>query len=145
MRQGILQPLTRRYALLLTMGMTIFFLLPSGKTPASRHPLFFCYTNFKDYSQLVTAERGGYFAALPRLGDGLVRSLAKIDATMSAPAALSEWRDFWTEAGTPYAELQIPLRIFSVGIEYLVKQDRNVLLDLVVAERQILEQTFDLE
>ncbi len=45
--------------------MTFFFLVPSGKTPASRHPLFFCYTNFKDYSQLVTAERDGYFAICP--------------------------------------------------------------------------------
>ena len=32
-----------------------FFLVPSGKTPASRHPLLFCYTNFKDYSQLAPA------------------------------------------------------------------------------------------
>ena len=84
------------------------------------------------------------FAALPRLGDGLVRSLAKIDAKMTAPTALYQWRDFWLEAGAPYPELQIPLRIFSVGIEYLVKQDRKVLLDLVVAERQILEQALGL-
>jgi len=42
------------------MGMTFRFLVPSGKTPASRHPLFFCNTNFKDYSQLVTAKRDGY-------------------------------------------------------------------------------------
>ncbi len=84
------------------------------------------------------------FAALPQLGDGLVRCLAKIDVTMTAAAALYQWRDFWLEAGAPYPELHIPLRIFSVGIEYLVKQDRKVLLDLVVAERQILEQTFGL-
>ena len=84
------------------------------------------------------------FAALPQLGDGLVRSLAKIVTKITAPAALYQWRDFWTEAGTPYPELQIPLRIFSVGIEYLVKQDRKVLLDLVVAERQILEKALGL-
>ena len=61
-----------------------------GKHTSFEASPLFLLTNFKDYSQLVTAERGGYFAALPRLGDGLVRSLAKIDATMSAPAALSE-------------------------------------------------------
>jgi len=38
------------------MGMTVIFLVPSGKTTASRHPLFFCYTNFKDYSQLTNPD-----------------------------------------------------------------------------------------
>jgi len=47
------------------MGMTFFFLVPSGKPPASRHALFFCNTNFKDYNQLVTAERDGYFVIRP--------------------------------------------------------------------------------
>ena len=41
--------------------------------------------------------------------------------------------------------MQIPLRLFRVGIEYLIKQDRKVLLDLVLAERQILEQALRIE
>ena len=50
--------------------MTFFFLVPSGKTPASRHPLFFCYTNFKDYSQLAIAVDGSNAAEIAtRLAD----------------------------------------------------------------------------
>ncbi len=85
------------------------------------------------------------FNGLATLGDGLVRSLPMIDLKSAADAALYQWRDLWFEAGAPYPDLQTPLRIFSVGIEYLVKQDRKVLLDLVVAERQILEQALGLE
>jgi len=45
------------------MGMTFIFLVPSGKTPASRHPLFSCDTNFKDYSQLTNPDEPDGVAA----------------------------------------------------------------------------------
>ena len=83
--------------------------------------------------------------ALTQLGDGLVRSLAKIDVENATPASLQKWRDFWNEFGSQYPAMQIPLRLFGVRIEFLIKQDRKVLLDLVLAERQILEEALDLE
>ena len=82
---------------------------------------------------------------LPRLGAGLVRSLIKIEAEMLSEKALYAWRDMWLEEGAGPAELEIPRRIFKVGIEYLSKQDERVLIDLVSTERSILRQALGLE
>ncbi|MFT4556958.1 MAG: tetratricopeptide (TPR) repeat protein [Porticoccaceae bacterium] len=83
--------------------------------------------------------------SLPHLGDGLVRSLGKLDADRLSEKALAEWRDIWLEAASEHVEMEIPLRIFSVGIEYLIKKDERVLLDLIATERRILQQALGLE
>jgi tetratricopeptide (TPR) repeat protein len=82
---------------------------------------------------------------LTRLGDGLVRSLIEIEAEMLSEKVLYAWRDIWLEEGAGHAELEIPLRIFKVGVEYLSKQDERVLIDLVSKERSILRQALGLE
>ena len=82
---------------------------------------------------------------LPRLGNGLVRSLREIEAEMLSEKALYAWRDIWLEEGAGHTELEIPLRIFKVGIEYLSKPDEGVLIDLVSTERSILRQALGLE
>ncbi|WP_089936480.1 tetratricopeptide repeat protein [Candidatus Entotheonella palauensis] len=82
---------------------------------------------------------------LPRLGDGLVRSLTEIDTEMLSEKALNAWRDIWLEEGAGHLELGIPLRIFKVGIAYLSTPDERVLLDLVSTERAILRQALGLE
>jgi len=80
-----------------------------------------------------------------QLGANLVRRLAKIDMEKVTPTSLYKWRDSWAEFGSQYPEMQVPLRLFGVGIEYLIKQDRKVLLDLVLVERRILEQALGIE
>ncbi|MEX0819261.1 MAG: tetratricopeptide repeat protein [Pirellulaceae bacterium] len=82
---------------------------------------------------------------LTALGEGLVRSLNSIDAEMLSEKSLQTWRDAWLELGAERAELEIPLRIFRVGIEYLIQQDERVLLDLVATERTILRQALALD
>ncbi|MEI8380027.1 MAG: tetratricopeptide repeat protein [Planctomycetota bacterium] len=82
---------------------------------------------------------------LTRLGDGLVRSLKKINAEMLSEKALCLWRDIWLELGAPHADLELPLRIFRVGIQYLIQRDDRVLLDLNTTERRILQQALGLE
>jgi hypothetical protein len=82
---------------------------------------------------------------LTRLGDGLVRSLKKINVDMLSEKALALWRDLWLELGSPHIELELPLRIFRVGIEYLIRRDERVLFDLVTTERRILQQALGLE
>ncbi len=82
---------------------------------------------------------------LTRLGDGVVRSLKTINADMLSEKALALWRDLWLELGSPHVELELPLRIFRVGIEYLIKHDDRVLLDLISTERRILQQALGLE
>ncbi len=82
---------------------------------------------------------------LPRLGEGLVGILAQIDASMLSEQALYLLRDVWREASQGKPELEIPMRIYGVGIEYLVKQDERVLLDLIETERRIARQALGLQ
>ena len=82
---------------------------------------------------------------LEPLGEGLVQSLARIDEEMLSEKALYLYRDTWLELGRDHPELEVPLRIFGVGIKYLAKKrDPKVLLDLLESERSILEQVFGL-
>ena len=82
---------------------------------------------------------------LEPLGEGLVQSLAWIEEEMLSEKALYLYRDTWLELGRGHVELEVPLRIFGVGIEYLAKKrDPKVLLDLLESERSILEQVFGL-
>lgn len=90
----------------------------------------------------------GSYAKVERLEPlslGLVLSLARIDGDMLSEKALYRYRDTWLELGNGQTELEVPLRIFSVGIEYLAKKrDPKVLLDLLKSERGVLEQVFGL-
>jgi hypothetical protein len=64
---------------------------------------------------------------------------------MLSEKALFIYRDTWLELGSSYVELEVPLRLFRVGIEYLAKKrDPKVLFDLIKSERLILEQLFGL-
>ena len=85
------------------------------------------------------------FNATIQLGNDLVRSLGTIDMETTTPASLQKRRDFWIHWGTPHAGMQVPLRLFSVGVDYLIKQDHKVLLDLVLSERQIIEQVLGID
>ncbi len=98
--------------------------------------------------RLVSAYQTAGIAA--RMGDGLVRSLAKLDAKMLSGDALAAWGEVWREAAAGIPELELPLRIFEVGLRYLVtvsrdgSGDRRVLLDLLDPDRRILEQALGL-
>ncbi len=83
-------------------------------------------------------------SVLAHLGGGLVRSLRRVDVRRLGSETLADWRDTWLELGGGHAELEIPLRIFRVGIEYLIRSDEKVLLDLVTVERKILRQALGL-
>ena len=82
---------------------------------------------------------------LTPLGDGLVRSLKMINADMLSEKALVLWRDLWQELAAAHIELELPLRLFRVGIAYLIQPDARVLLDLITTERRILQQALGLD
>jgi tetratricopeptide (TPR) repeat protein len=82
---------------------------------------------------------------LEYLGSGLLRSLRRIDVGRIGVETLENWRDAWLKLGGGYPVLEIPLRIFRVGIEYVLQGDEKVLLDLVTTERTILRQSLGLE
>lgn len=92
---------------------------------------------------LITAYREA--GILIHLGDGLIRSLRRIDHGRLSDEMLRFWRDSWMEFGSAHTELVVPLRIFCVGIEYLIRVDEKILLDLVTAERVILQQALGLD
>ncbi len=82
---------------------------------------------------------------IAKLGGSLVRRLATIEMDGTTPTSLYKWRDNWMEFGSLHPEMQVPLRVLRVGIDYLIKEDRKVLLDLIFTERQILEQALGIE
>lgn len=82
---------------------------------------------------------------LTTLGDGLIRSLKNINMEMLSEKALFLWRDIWLELGAAHADLELPLRIFRVGIQYLIERNDRVLLNLNTTERRILQQALGLE
>ncbi|WP_422928855.1 tetratricopeptide repeat protein [Singulisphaera sp. PoT] len=81
---------------------------------------------------------------LSHLGDGLVRSL-HIEPGQVDGEVLACWREAWLDLGAGYAELEVPLRMFGVGIEYLIHGDKKILLDLVSVERKVLQQALGLD
>ncbi len=83
--------------------------------------------------------------ALGVFGDSLICSLGDKYTEHSHPKSLDEWRDSWLEAASQYPEMELPLRIFRVGIEYLKTKDERVMLDLIATERRILRQALGLE
>jgi hypothetical protein len=79
------------------------------------------------------------------LGAGLLRSLESVREEGPAPLTLRAWSEVWQEVGLPYEALELPLRMYRIGLRYLETQDRRVLLDLVMAERQVVEQALGLD
>lgn len=81
---------------------------------------------------------------LPFLGEGLVLSLRKIDAKMLSQEALDAWRQIWLDAGAGRPDLAFGLKLFDVGMKYLITGDRRVLLDLLSTERPIVMEALGL-
>jgi tetratricopeptide (TPR) repeat protein len=79
------------------------------------------------------------------LGIGLIRSLAMIRLLKPSAASLSSWRKVWREIGSDQDELRMPLRVFDVGISFLLSGDQRTLLDLVQEERRILSEVLELD
>ncbi len=71
-------------------------------------------------------------------GENMVNSLMDIDAKMLSREALDAWRKIWLEAGANRPDLQFGLKLFDVGMKYLMTGDRRVLFDLLSTERSIV-------
>jgi len=79
------------------------------------------------------------------LGSGLVKSLSNLQKTFLNEDGLRLWRDVWQSAGEKHADLKIALRVFSAGIDYLIKPEERVLLRLSKEEREILREALQLK
>ena len=82
---------------------------------------------------------------LAGFGETLVRSLGDTYSSEASPRPLDEWRDLIVKVGSKYPEMELPIRIFRIGIEFLKTKDERVMLDLVATERRILRQALGME
>jgi len=87
-------------------------------------------------------EKAGLLAPL---GRGLVRSLRMLESDPVDNETFQRCRDAWLEVGAGHEELEVSVRIYRVGIEYLITQDERVFLDLLKSERTILRQALGLD
>jgi tetratricopeptide (TPR) repeat protein len=78
------------------------------------------------------------------VGNALIVSLVKINAKMLSQEALDSWRQIWLDAGAGRPDLAFGLKLFDVGMKYLMTGDRRVLLDLLSTERPIVMEALGL-
>ena len=78
------------------------------------------------------------------LGDGLVKSLAKIDADRVTPMVLESYVHAVEQCVAQIREFDVPLRLFRYGIRYLISKDPAVFVELIQPERHILKQALRL-
>jgi tetratricopeptide (TPR) repeat protein len=81
---------------------------------------------------------------LSYLADGLVKSLAKIDADRVAPAVLESDVAAMEQRVGDIPEFEIPLRLFRYGIRYLISKNEADFVVLIQPERRILRQALEL-
>lgn len=98
-------------------------------------------TKFVDYFS--------HWDALSQLGDALVRHLPKLAGSPLNHKAFDEWHRVWAEAASHLEtnqrdQLEIPLRLLSVGIDYSKSEKESVLLTLPREERNVLREVFKL-
>jgi len=78
--------------------------------------------------------------AISDLGQGLVRSIPRLNSRMISDTAAQTWLEIWQELAGKYDEFQIPLRLLDAAVRYREKQDPRILLRLPVEERKVLEE-----
>ncbi len=81
---------------------------------------------------------------LSHLADGLVKSLAKIDADRVTPAVLEGCFAAVEQRVANMPEFEIPLRLFRYGIRYLISGKESEFVELIQPERRILRQALEL-
>jgi tetratricopeptide (TPR) repeat protein len=79
------------------------------------------------------------------LGQALTRQLLEIKDAKLAWSALDDWITKWGKLFRADPEMEIPLRLHRVGIEWIKTRDDDCLLSLVKEERAIVRQALGLE
>jgi hypothetical protein len=81
---------------------------------------------------------------LSHLADGLVKSLAKIDADRVTPTVLESCVAAVEQRVAKMPEFEIPLRLFRYGIRFLISGKESEFVELIQPERRILRQALGL-
>ena len=55
------------------------------------------------------------------------------------------WSQSWEDVCANEPELRIPLRIFKAGVHYLKPRNPQVLYDLAMEERSVLQEALNIE
>jgi len=82
------------------------------------------------------------------LAAGLVSHLGQLHTKEPQPSKdnLNSWLMAWQQATLNIKELDVPMRLFTTGMTFLMSEDKDeeILLDLIGSEREILKQAFSL-
>lgn len=80
------------------------------------------------------------------LGIGLLRSLEVLGSAHLNKQGLEAWLGQWEAASDGHPEMQLPLRLLRVGIDYIASEpkDETLLLQLPQEERRLLRQALGL-
>lgn len=81
---------------------------------------------------------------ISHLADGLVRSLAKLDARRITATVLESYVPAVQNTVSGLREFEIPLRLFRYGIRYLISGKEAEFVELIKPERGLLRQVFEL-
>lgn len=92
-----------------------------------------------------TLQRVSGLAVEEFFGRALVGQLAELKDGNSTAEELISWNRLWQELGAGTESLDVPLRLLSAGIDYLVTKKETALLELPLEERQIVRQALELD
>ena len=81
---------------------------------------------------------------LSYLADGLVRSLGKIESSRATNSELQSYVSAVEHRVANLPEFEIPLRLFRVGVRYLISHKESEFVVLIQPERNILRQALGL-
>ncbi len=80
--------------------------------------------------------------SIPYLGTGLVNSLLKLKDEEAGK--LNRWSQAWASI-TEFDNLELSVRMFATGIEFLIEKNSSVLLGVPFEQRAILQQVFGID
>ncbi|WP_445637817.1 HTH arsR-type domain-containing protein [Nostoc sp. DSM 114161] len=70
---------------------------------------------------------------------GLVRCIDTFKSPVFSNATAQAWRDTWEKLVGKRDEFQLPLRLLDTAVRYRDRQDRRILLELPIEERELLK------
>jgi tetratricopeptide (TPR) repeat protein len=79
------------------------------------------------------------YRGLNALGIALVRHVADLSDSRVSREDTEKWRDAWIEASGDRVEFEVPLRLLTTAVKYILSKDQLTLLEIAEEERQVIE------
>ncbi|HEY0151721.1 MAG TPA: tetratricopeptide repeat protein [Longimicrobium sp.] len=105
----------------------------------SKHWLLARHSSFWRDELAVIASLYSKRGLLPILATAITKSLEVPANTLISPGAVREWVRVWNSLAETYPELELGVRLLTVGVEYHITGDPRHLLELASEERTMVE------